>query len=96
MAVCDCCSNEKTDVRIRVGLRGLDQQGQLTAKPFHGPLCDDCLARAGRFGSAEQRWLLHRITAGSQAFQNRGLKPRRGNVVPLRPTRAKPAEPRRH
>jgi hypothetical protein len=96
MAVCDCCAREKNDVRIRVGLRGLDQQGQLTAKPFHGPLCDDCLARANRFGSAEQRWLLHRITSGTPSFENRGLKPRRGTVVPLRPNRSKPAEPRRH
>ena len=97
MAVCDCCGSDKTNVRIRVGLRGFDQRGQLTDKPFHGPLCDECLARANRIGSAEQRWLFHRITEGTQQpFQNRVLKPRRGTVVPLRPARSKPAEPRRH
>jgi hypothetical protein len=40
---------------------GWDTWRDSTAQPFHGPLCNDCLARTGRFGSAEQRWLLQQI-----------------------------------
>jgi len=95
MAVCDCCGNDKVDVRIRVGLRGLDARGRRTTKPFHGPLCEECLARAGRLGSGEQRWLYTQITQGVQSTPNGGaVKPRRGVVVPLRAARPKPAEPR--
>ena len=65
MPVCDCCRRDKPDVKIRVGLRGVDNRGKNTARPFHGPLCNDCLARTGRFGSAEQRWLLHQIMLAS-------------------------------
>jgi hypothetical protein len=96
MAVCDCCGRDKPDVKIRVGLRGLDHRGHITAKPFHGPLCDDCLARASRFGSAEQRWLFNRILQGTLPVQERGLKPKRGEVIPLRPVRPKPSGPRGH
>jgi hypothetical protein len=94
MAVCDCCGRDKPDAKIRVGLRGLDHRGHITAKPFHGPLCDDCLARAGRFGSPEQRWLFNRILQGALPVQKRALKPHRGEVVPLRPVRPKPSGPR--
>jgi hypothetical protein len=59
MAQCNCCGRDKPDVRIRVGLRGQDPSGSSTAKPFHGPLCNDCLERADRVGSPEQRWLFH-------------------------------------
>jgi hypothetical protein len=96
MARCDCCGKDKSDVKIRVGLRGLDHRGHITPSPFHGPLCDDCLAKTNRFGSAEQRWLLHQITQGSQTGGKHGPKPRRGVVVPLRPGRSKPAEPERN
>ena len=96
MAACDCCGRDKPDVKIRVDLRGIDHRGYITAKPFHGPLCDDCLAKTGRFGSAEQRWLLHQIIQGTQTGQKPAVKPRRGIIVPLRPLRAKPVEPRRH
>jgi len=96
MAVCDCCGAAKPDVRIRVGLRGLDHRGQITAKPFHGPLCDDCLARASRFGSAEQRWLFNQILQGALPIQKRALNLQRGEVVPLRPLRTKPSGPRGH
>ena len=95
MAACDCCGKDKPDVKIRVDLRGVDHRGSITAKPFHGPLCNDCLARTGRFGSAEQRWLLHQIIQGAQTGQKPAVKPRRGVVIPLQPFRAKPVEPRR-
>jgi len=61
MPACDCCGRDKPDVKIRVGLRGVDSRGKVTAKLFHGPLCDDCLALTGRFGSPERRWLLRQI-----------------------------------
>jgi hypothetical protein len=77
MAACDCCGRDKPDVKIRVDLRGKDHRGSVTAKPFHGPLCDDCLAKIGRFGSAEQRWLLHQIVRGTQTGQKPTVKPRR-------------------
>jgi hypothetical protein len=77
MAICDCCGKDKPDVKIRVDLRGRDHRGSVTAKPFHGPLCDDCLAKAARFGSTEQRWLLHRIIQGAQTAQKLGANPRR-------------------
>jgi hypothetical protein len=93
MAVCDCCGTDKPDVRIRVGLRGLDHRGHITATPFHGPLCDDCLARASRFGSAEQRWLFSRILQRVHLVKK---KPHRGEVIPLRPVRPKPSGPERH
>jgi hypothetical protein len=96
MAVCDCCGRDKPDVKIRVGLRGLDHRGHITAKPFHGPLCDDCLARAGRFGSAEQRWLFHRIVQVALPGEKRVSKPQRGEVIPLRLVRPKPSGPRGH
>jgi hypothetical protein len=95
MAACDCCGRDKPDVKIRVDLRGIDHRGSITAKPFHGPLCDDCLAKTGRFGSTEQRWLLYRIIQGAQTSQVQAVKPRPGIVLPLRPLRAKPVEPRR-
>jgi hypothetical protein len=103
MAICDCCGRDKPDVKIRVGLRGADHRGHSTEKPFHGPLCDDCLARISRFGSPEQRWLLNQImqgariiTQGAQIDQQPAVKLRRGTVAPLRPFPAKPVEPRRH
>jgi hypothetical protein len=94
MAACDCCGRDKPDVKIRVDLRGIDHPGSITAKPFHGPLCNDCLAKTGRFGSAEQRWLLYRIQ-GAQTGQIVAVKQRRGSVVPLRPLRTKRVEPER-
>ena len=66
MAACDCCGRDKPDVKIRVNLRGIDHRGSSTAKPFPGPLCNDCLAKTGRFGSAEQRWLLLQIVQKAQ------------------------------
>jgi hypothetical protein len=103
MAVCDCCARDKPDVKIRVDLRGIDHRGSITVKPFHGPLCNDCLAKTGRFGSAEQRWLLHQIVQEAQKVLQRAqvdqkpaAKLRRGTVVPLLPLPAKPVEPRRH
>src|SRR6266436_685271 len=51
MSVCVCCSRERPDVKIRVGLRTLDSRGKSTTKPFHGPLCDNCLMRVSRIGS---------------------------------------------
>jgi len=80
MAACDCCGGDKPDVRIRVGLRGLDYRGHITATPFHGPLCNDCLARAGRFGSAEQRWLFRQTEqkrAGAQMVHKPPVTPQR-------------------
>jgi hypothetical protein len=61
MPVCDCCRRDKLDVKIRAGLHGADNRGKSTARPFYGPLCNDCLARTSRFGSPEQRWLLRQI-----------------------------------
>jgi hypothetical protein len=98
MAVCDCCRRDKPDVKIRVGLRGIDSRGNSTAKPFHGPLCNDCLARTDRFGSAEQRWLLQKIVqkgTGGQIVPKPAATARRGVVVPIRDGRSKPVEPRR-
>ena len=93
MAACDCCGRDKPDVKIRVDLRGIDHSGYRTLKPFHGPLCDDCLAKTSRLGSAEQRWLFHQIIQGTQTAQNPAVKLRRGTVVPLP---LLPAKPRRH
>jgi hypothetical protein len=84
MAACDCCGKDKPDVKIRVDLRGVDHRGSVTAKPFHGPLCNDCLAKTGRFGWPEQRWLFHQIIQGAQTGPKPAVKPRRGIVVPLR------------
>jgi len=101
MAVCDCCRRDKPDVKIRVGLRGTDGRGNSTAKPFHGPLCNDCLAGTNRFGSGEQRWLFRQIvqkSAGGQILQKPVAtppSPRRGVVVPIRAVPSKPVEPRR-
>ncbi len=101
MAVCDCCRRDKPDVKIRVGLRGIDSQGNSTTKPFHGPLCNDCLAGTDRSGSAEQRWLLRQIrqkNAGEQIVQKpvaTPRTPRRGVVVPIRAVPSKPVERRR-
>ena len=61
MPACDCCHRDKPDVKIRAGLRGIDRRGNSTARPFHGPLCNDCLALTSRLGSPEQRWLLRQI-----------------------------------
>jgi len=73
MGMCVCCNRESADVKIRVGLRTLDTLGKTTAKPFHSPLCGDCLARVSRIGSIEQRWLLQQIVRGDppekQVFQ---------------------------
>ena len=33
MPVCDCCRRDKPDVKIRVGLRGIDNRGKNTARP---------------------------------------------------------------
>jgi hypothetical protein len=98
MAVCDCCRRDKPDVKIRVGLRGIDSQGNSTANPFHGPLCNDCLARTDRFGSGEQRWLFQKIVQKGRGGQNvpkPAVAARRGEVVPIRPARSKPVDPRR-
>jgi hypothetical protein len=97
MGVCVCCSRERPDVKIRVGLRTLDTRGKSTTKPFHGPLCDDCLRRVSRIGSVEQRWLLQQIfrsVPGMQIGQQPNATRRRGVVVSFRPVRAKPTEPR--
>ena len=97
MSVCVCCSMERPDVKIRVGLRTLDSRGKSTTKPFHGPLCDDCLMRVSRIGSVEQRWLFQQIVRngpGMQIGQQPQATRRSGVVVSFRPVRAKPTEPR--
>ena len=84
-------------MKIRVGLRTLDSRGKSTTKPFHGPLCDDCLTRVSRIGSVEQRWLFQQIARNGPGMQI-GPQPyatRRGGVViSFRPVRPKPSEPR--
>jgi hypothetical protein len=102
MRLLHCCGRDKPDVKIRVDLRGIDHRGSITAKPFHGPLCDDCLAKTGRFGSAEQRWLLYQIVQEAQKILQRAQidqKPAAklpgGTVVSFRPLPTKPIEPRR-
>jgi hypothetical protein len=90
MAACDCCGTDKPDVKIRVGLRGADSRGNITATPFHGPLCNDCLARTSESGSTEQRWLFHQIMQRLNTSQVLGAKPRHGTVMPLGPGRATP------
>jgi len=97
MGVCVCCNRERADVKIRVGLRSLDTLGKTTAKPFHGPLCDDCLIRVTRNGSVEQRWLLQQILRTEpegQVFQKPSAPERRNVVASFRPVRVKPREPR--
>jgi len=98
MGMCVCCNRERADVKIRVGLRTLDTVGKTTAKPFHGPLCGDCLARVSRIGSIEQRWLLQQIVRGKppekQVFQKPRAPERRKLVLSFRSVRAKPREPR--
>jgi hypothetical protein len=97
MAACDCCGRDKPDVKIRVNLRGLDHHGHSTPKPFHGPLCDDCLAKTSRFGWPEQRWLLHQIVQGAQTGPKPVVKkPQRAIVAPLRRLPVKPVDPRRY
>ena len=34
MGICVCCSRERPDVKIRVGLRTLDSRGKSTTNPF--------------------------------------------------------------
>jgi hypothetical protein len=97
MSVCVCCNRERADVKIRVGLRTLDTLGKTTTKPFHGPLCDDCLLRVTRIGSVEQRWLLQQIIRTEperQVFQKPNAPGRREVVVSFRPISAKPRAPR--
>jgi hypothetical protein len=97
MGMCTCCNRERADVKIRVGLRTLDTLGKTTTKPFHGPLCDDCLVRVTRIGSVEQRWLLQQILQTEpkrQVFQKPSATGRREVVVSFRPVRAKPRAPR--
>jgi hypothetical protein len=97
MGTCVCCRREKADLKIRVGLRTLDTSGKTTTKPFHGPLCDDCLIRVNRIGSIEQRWLLQQILRTEperQVFQKPSATRRHEVVVSFRPVRAKPKEPR--
>jgi hypothetical protein len=36
MGMCTCCSRERSDAKIRAGLRTLDTSGKSTTKPFHG------------------------------------------------------------
>src|SRR5216683_1313047 len=96
MSVCVCCSRERPDVKIRVGLRTLDSRGKSTTKPFHGSLCD-CLMRVSRIGSVEQRWLFQQIVRngpGMEIGQQPHATPLSGVVVSFRPVRAKPTEPR--
>jgi hypothetical protein len=97
MGMCTCCSRERSDAKIRAGLRTLDTSGKSTTKPFHGPLCDDCLIRVSRIGSVEQRWLLKQIVRQNQerqVVQKPSAAWRRDVVVSFRPVRAKPREPR--
>jgi hypothetical protein len=97
MGECVCCNRERADAKIRVGLRTLDTLGKTTTKPFHGPLCDDCLIRVSRIGSVEQRWLLQQILRTEperQVFQKPNAARRREVVVSFRPVRAQPREPR--
>jgi hypothetical protein len=96
MGACVCCNRERAGVKIRVGLRTLDTFGKTTTKPFHGPLCDDCLIKVTRVGSVEQRWLLQQILrteSERQVFQRPNATRRREVVVSFRPLRAKPKEP---
>src|ERR1700736_3509971 len=97
MAVCVCCSRDRSDVKIRVGLRTIDRLRKITTKPFHSPLCDECLTKVSRIGSIEQRWVLLQIMRNERE-RHVVQKPsgnRRGDVVvSFRPARAKPTEPR--
>jgi len=97
MSMCVCCNRERADVKIRVGLRTLDTLGKTTTKPFHRPLCDDCLVRVTRIGSVEQRWLLKQILQGEPerpVFQKPNATSRREVDVSFRPVRGKPRAPR--
>src|SRR6202051_3973504 len=98
MGLCVCCNPDSAHVKIRVGLRTLDTLGRTTTKPFHGPLCGDCLARVSRIGSIEQRWLLQQIVRGKppekKVFRKPSAPERRKVVVSFRPVRAKSREPR--
>src|ERR1700719_2444334 len=97
MGACVCCNRERAGVKIRVGLRTLDTLGKTTTKPFHGPLCDDCLMRVTRIGSVEQRWLLQQILRKEperQIFQKPSAPERREVAVSFRPISAKPRAPR--
>jgi hypothetical protein len=93
MPVSDCYHRDKPDVKIQVGLRGVDNRGKEHCETFHGPLCNNYVARTGRFGSAEPRWMLHQIMQRAHIAQPPVAKLRRGTVIPLRPVRAKPIEP---
>jgi len=88
MGMCTCCSRERSDAKIRAGLRTLDTSGKSTTKPFLGPLCDDCFIRVSRIGSVEQRWLPKQIVRQNQERQvvqkpKRSLATRRGGVFPV-------------
>jgi hypothetical protein len=52
---------EKADAQVRAGFHPKDAQGKESDKPFLGLLCDDCLSRARRAGSVENRWLLKQV-----------------------------------
>ena len=62
--ICDCCFEEKPDARARAGFYPTDAQGTKSDKAFLGPLCDECLSRALRAGTAEHRWLLKQVWGG--------------------------------
>jgi hypothetical protein len=97
MNVCTCCNSERPEVKIRVGLRTLDSSGKTTAKPFHGPLCGDCIAKISITGSNEQRWVLRQIVGEEserRVFQKANATGRRGVVASSQPVRVKPREPR--
>jgi hypothetical protein len=57
--VCVCCQREM-GAAMRKGLRVYDNEG-FWSRPFTGILCGACVAKARKFRSAKNRWLLQRI-----------------------------------
>jgi len=62
--ICHCCFEETPDARVRDSYYPTDSQGMKSDKAFLGPLCDECLSRARRAGTAENRWLLKQVKGG--------------------------------
>jgi hypothetical protein len=61
VAICACCRN-KSAVRLRHGVRAINQRGERTVAQFTGFLCDGCLAATERIGSAAYQWLLKQLS----------------------------------
>jgi hypothetical protein len=58
---------------MRKGLRVYDNEG-FWSRPFTGILCGACVAKARKFHSAKNRWLLQRIAEQTNNLQGYSIR----------------------